>query len=176
MYKKIILIICGLLFIGGMAASVYIEGNLMDYSVYYARHLPAGKDRHPASILILENVEGLEYFDKQKDPNYEFDFDGVPTMMTDNASLTRYYSGLDFSIKSGDSYKGYTFNNKEILIGYEKGDKYYSDKNSKELKSINEDDVWEEIDEFLLPYEKSEPKPKINLQWYFNMRYEKRFK
>lgn len=175
MNKKIALVMIGLLFIVIMAASAFIEGNLIDYSVYYASHLPHRKGRHPAPILILENVEGLEYFDKQRDPNYEFDFDGAPRISNDKYGLTLFTDGIVFVEYSTPS-TDYKFGAREKLHSVFSYNKEKTKMTSIDINQVNRKQLWKKIDNFLKPFIDNQPKPKINLQWLFNMRYENRFK
>ncbi|MGV3159447.1 hypothetical protein ACEE47_09630, partial [Streptococcus pluranimalium] len=58
-------------------------------------------------------------------------------------------------------------------VGTENGT--FTEPSEKEFQSVNVDEVWRDIDSFLEPFIERQPKPKVNLQWLFNWRYEKRF-
>lgn len=171
MTKKIILSFLSILIIF-VGATIYTEENLSKHTVYYAQHLPHGKERHPVPVLIMENLEII------KNPNinnYTYDFDGMPIIYNDNYSLGLFSDGLTF-VNYSKLTKEYKFTKNEKLDSAFINNDSNTDSYSINLESVNQSNIWKEVDKFLKPFVDSQPKPKINLQWLFNMRYGKRFK
>lgn len=155
-----------------IAGTIFVEENLAKYTVYYAQHLPHKKGRHPVPILILENLDWLE---QPSDIGYEYDTYEAPIIYSDKEYIQRSSEAIVYSDKKNNYYHFSSKNDKLTGLSIYEKDSTYTDPNSKEFKAVNQEKVWKEIDTFLEPLVKAQPRPKIDLQWLFNKRYEKRF-
>ncbi|MGV3010540.1 hypothetical protein [Streptococcus thoraltensis] len=153
-----------------MVGTIFVEENLAKYTVYYAQRMPHAKDKHPVPFLILEELDFLE---KPKGIGYSYDTYESPIIYSKKEYLQRSSYSIMYRSQVGNTYDFSSTSHKFIGIGTDKGT--FTKPNEKEFKSVNVDEVWRDIDSFLEPFIKRQPKPTINLQWLFNWRYEKRF-
>ena len=149
--------------------TIFVEENLAKYTVYYAQRMPHAKDKHPLPFLILEELDFLE---KPKDIGYSYDTYESPIIYSDKEYLQRFSDSIVYR-NNRDTYFFSSTNHKFTGVGTENG--IFTEPSEKEFSSVNVDAVWRDIDSFLEPFIERQPKPKVNLQWLFNWRYEKRF-
>lgn len=153
-----------------IVGTIFVEENLAKYTVYYAQRMPHAKDKHPLPFLVLEELDFLE---KPKDIGYSYDTYESPIIYSDREYLQRSSYSIMYRSESGNTYDFSATTHKFIGIGTENGT--FTEPSEKEFQSVNVDAVWRDIDSFLEPFIERQPKPKVNLQWLFNWRYEKRF-
>ncbi|MFV8064711.1 hypothetical protein ACMZ60_01680 [Streptococcus pluranimalium] len=153
-----------------MAGTIFVEENLAKYTVYYAQRLPHAKDKHPLPFLVLEELDFLE---KPKDIGYSYDTYESPIIYSDTGYLGRASYALMYRASSGQTYSFSETTHKLITTSTKEGT--FTELSEKEFSSVDVDAVWRDIDSFLEPFVERQPKPKVNLQWLFNWRYEKRF-
>ncbi|MGV3010538.1 hypothetical protein [Streptococcus thoraltensis] len=168
--KKKLFIILIVLSVVYMVGTIFVEENLAKYTVYYAQRMPHAKDKHPVPFLILEELDFLE---KPKGIGYSYDTYDSPVMYSNKGYLGRSSYALMYRASSGQTYSFDEINHKLMVTSTKEGT--FTKPNEKEFRSVNVDEVWRDIDSFLEPFIKRQPKPTINLQWLFNWRYEKRF-
>ncbi|MGV3295062.1 hypothetical protein [Streptococcus pluranimalium] len=168
--KKILFIILLVLTSLYTIGNVFVEENLAKYTVYYAQRMPHAKDKHPLPFLVLEELDFLE---KPKDIGYSYDTYESPIIYSDKEYLQRFSGSIKYRSFDGNRYNFSSDTHKFTGVGTENGT--FTDPSEKEFQSVNVDAVWRDIDSFLEPFIERQPKPKVNLQWLFNWRYEKRF-
>ncbi len=171
MTKKIIVSLVSL-FIVFIGITIYTEENLSKYTVYYAQHLPHSKNQHPVPIIILENIDSIPNL---KSKIYKFDSSEAPIIYTDKQYLQLFTDSIIFDDVDNKSYDFSIKNGKLTSLSISEKNTTYTNPNSKEFKAVNQKAIWQKIDRYLEPIVKGQPKPKVNLQWLFNKRYEKRF-
>ncbi|SDJ60017.1 hypothetical protein [Streptococcus gallolyticus] len=160
--------------------AIYIHHNLSTYFIYYAKHIPHAEGTNPEMVFILDhldsmgesNIEGLRY-----------DTDGHNSIIKDSSYILRQSYGDDKMGYEVGFLQGY---NSEYYRTYQfdKSGKFYS-------YYYQKADVWKDVydksdtrkqeaqgyvDEVINPIvKKLEVKPKVNLQWWFNKKYQERF-
>lgn len=167
--KKILFIILLVLTSLYTIGNIFVEENLAKYTVYYAQRMPHAKDKHPLPFLILEELDFLE---KPKDIGYSYDTYESPIIYSDKEYLQRFSDSIVYR-KNQNTYFFSSDTHKFTGVGTKNGT--FTEPSEKEFSSVDVDEVWRDIDSFLEPFIKRQPKPTINLQWLFNWRYEKRF-
>lgn len=172
MIKKIIIGFISI-FILLIVTSVYIEENLIKHTVYYAQHLPHGKNRHPVPAIIIDDIEIIKHPDIN-DYKYISEFEGAQGISNDKYSLRLYSEGLEF-VEYSKTTTSYSFGDKENLKTVFEDNESNTNLHQIDINSINEKKLWQKIDNFLKPFIKSQPKPKVNLQWIFDWKYKERF-
>ncbi|MDY4762194.1 hypothetical protein [Streptococcus thoraltensis] len=153
-----------------MVGTIFVEENLAKYTVYYAQRMPHAKDKHPLPFLVLEELYFLE---KPKNIGYSYDLYESHIIYSDKEYLQMFSDSIKYRSVDGNRYNFSSDTHKFTGVGTENGN--FTDPNEKEFRSVNVAEVWRDIDSFLEPFIKRQPKPTINLQWLFNWRYEKRF-
>ena len=157
-------LIIGLYTVLGMSLFIFI--NLKFNSVYYAQHIPHHKEgTEPDIVMLMENngwiytpeLDGISY---DKDGTYAITRNkGTKTSILGLSGDTLYFSSA-----SGD---GYLLNRNFSL--QDAFDEHYH-----KIK-YNQRKVQKEIRETVQPVIDVQPKPLINLQWFFNLIYKNRF-
>lgn len=168
--KKKLFIILLVLMVIYMLGSIFVEENLTKYTVYYAQRMPHGKDKHPLPFLLLEELDFLE---KPKDIGYSYDTYELPVIYSKKEHLQLFPDSIRYRSIDGNRYYFSSDTHKFTGVGTKKGN--FTEHSEKEFQSVNVNAVWKDIDDFLEPFIERQPKPKVNLQWLFNWRYEKRF-
>ncbi|WP_242258318.1 hypothetical protein [Streptococcus thoraltensis] len=156
--KKKLFIILIVLSVVYMVGTIFVEENLAKYTVYYAQRMPHAKDKHPLPFLILEELDFLE---KPKDIGYSYDTYESPIIYSDKEYLQRFSGSIKYRSVDGNRYNFSSDTHKFIGVGTENGT--FTESNEKEFSSVNVDEVWRDIDSFLEPFIKRQPKPTINL-------------
>ena len=164
MKKRIILgIFVGLLTV--LFMSLYTYCNLKFNSVYYAQHIPHKEGTEPDIIMLMENmgwaytpeIEGISYDD---DGSY-----AITREKGTESSVLGFSDGtLFFYPDSGESY----IFNRNFTLQHAFDEHYHKIK-------YNQRKVQKEIRETVQPVIDEQPKPLINLQWLFNLIYQRRF-
>ena len=69
-----------------------LETNIRRYSVYYAKHIPHGKDTDPVLAMTMEN---LDYLDKPERSDYRYDYDGINVIaVKEELYFSEFFSGF----------------------------------------------------------------------------------
>ena len=153
----------GLVTVLGMSLFIFI--NLKFNSVYYAQHIPHKEGTEPDIIMLMENmgwaytpeIDGISYDD---DGSYSITREkGTKTSVLDLSDGT-----LFFYPDSGESY----IFNRNFTLQHAFDEHYHKIK-------YNQRKVQKEIRETVQPVIDEQPKPLINLQWLFNLIYQRRF-
>ena len=165
-----------LLFLLGMLyVRVAVQDNLAKNSFYYVQHMPRGEGVYPEPIILLRYLDDIPkipesekiYHYKLRGNNTLLSYDGTlqvsePTVLYDNRPGEQRMYFL--SVKNGKLNPNvYRYNS--FTKNYRMDMKNIT--NEKETIKIFYDFI-----QSLLDYQKE---PDINLQWLFNLKYEKQF-
>ena len=159
------------LLISVLGAWGYAEYHIAKYSIYYAQHLPHGEDTDPVMAMVVDYLWSIE---RPELEGYRYDDDGDNLIGLDNKYITKYDEKYDFVRHTfdndSDRFEHYYFSNSGKFL-------YYTpDRDKTKFKEIvyeNQSKI--SIKKLLAPIIDSQPTPGINLQWYFNWKYQKRF-
>ena len=147
-----------------LGLSLYAYSNLKYYSVYYAQQMPHKEGTEPDLVMLLENmgsiytpkIEGIRYDD---DGNNAIENTKTETVLSNSMGNFLYHKNrvtVDFD-------STFRFFHVTDLSG------------EQPKKEINEAEIKQEIREVFAPVIDAQPKPRINLQWLFNLLYQDRF-
>ena len=147
-----------------LGLSVYAYSNLKYYSVYYAQQMPHKEGTEPDLVMLLENmgsiytpkIEGIRYDDDGGNAIIDTKNNFVLSETMGNFSYHKYHFSVGF-----DS----TFRLHHVTD--------FTGEQPK--KEIHESEIKQEIREVFAPVIDAQPKPRINLQWLFNKKYQDRF-
>lgn len=156
---------------------LFITHHLSVNSVYYASNMPHGKENQPELVFILKNLELI------KKPNFSYlsyDYDGANTIRTaddvflstddDFPVITLYESDSDYH----DTHHSFYFTEQGRFY-YEQ---YYYMHKSFETRNYSADSekrASEYLRQIIQPIIEVQEKPNINLQWLFNLIYQRHF-
>ncbi len=148
-----------------LGLSVYAYSNLKYYSVYYAQQMPHKEGKEPDLVMLIENmgsiytpkIEGIRYDDDGMN-SIARNVEGRESIFSASGEYLMFHSVTD---------NHYLFNNAfRIQSAF---DEHYND------IEFNQQLVLYEIRETVQPVLDVQPKPRINLQWLFNKKYQDRF-
>ncbi|UQF81388.1 MAG: hypothetical protein M3I20_08140 [Mogibacterium diversum] len=183
--KRMLIITCCLLVgVGVVFVRWYVKGNLTDNSVYYAMHIEHSKGTHPDFAMVIDNMDTI------KQPKVD------KVVYRPDSGLSGAFSGRVYIYNEAYSVDGKT---PELYMGHGDDDAYiyidnrgisYEFDESFKLRRASDYDTHDEIDihtvdekaisDELYKYfgfliKANDKKPRINLQWFFNKKYYKRF-
>ena len=153
-----------------LGLSLYAYSNLKYYSVYYAQHIPHKEGTEPDLVMLIENmssiytpkIEGIRYDDDGRNfIENSTNLTGKPT------NFDEFVGGYGYSDQNDVTYKF----KKNFSLEWAM-DKHYK---KIDLATVDEKKIKEEIRETVQPVLDAQPKPRINLQWLFNKKYQDRF-
>ena len=147
-----------------LGLSLYAYSNLKYYSVYYAKQMPHKEGTEPDLVMLLENM-GSIYTPKIEGIRYDNDGGNAIIDTKNNFVLSETMGNF--------SYHKYHFS-----VGFDSTFRLHhvSDFTGEQPKrEIHEDEIKQEIREVFAPVIDAQPKPRINLQWLFNKKYQDRF-
>ena len=147
-----------------LGLSLYAYSNLKYYSVYYAQQMPHKEGTEPDLVMLLEKmgsiytpkIEGIRYDDDGGNAIIDTKNNFVLSETMGNFSYHKYHFSVGF-----DS----TFRLHHVTD--------FTGEQPK--KEIHESEIKQEIREVFAPVIEAQPKPRINLQWLFNKKYQDRF-
>ena len=148
-----------------LGLSLYAYSNLKYYSVYYAQQMPHKEGTEPDLVMLIENmssiytpeIEGIRYDDDGMN-SIARNIEGMESIFSASGDYLMFHSVTD---------NHYLFNKAfRIQSAF---DEHYND------IEFNQQLVLDEIRETVQPILDVQPKPRINLQWLFNMKYQDRF-
>ena len=147
-----------------LGLSLYAYSNLKYYSVYYAQQMSHKEGTEPDLVMLLENM-GSIYTPKIEGIRYDDDGGNAIIDTKNNFVLSETMGNF--------SYHKYHFS-----VGFDSTFRLHhvSDFTGEQPKrEIHEDEIKQEIREVFAPVIDVQPKPRINLQWLFNLLYQDRF-
>ena len=148
-----------------LGLSLYAYSNLKYYSVYYAQQMPHKEGTEPDLVMLIENmgsiytpkIEGIRYDDDGMN-SISRNIEGMESIFSASGDYLMFHSVTD---------NHYLFNKAfRIQSAF---DEHYND------IEFNQQLVLYEIRETVQPVLDVQPKPRINLQWLFNKKYQDRF-
>ena len=145
--------------------------NLKSNSVYYAKNTPHEEGVEPVLMMLIDN---LEWIDNPEIDGIEYDFDGGNCIYNNNLSKDSPYFAENGNGKEYIYYDGiritYSFNSQFSLI-------YVYDDSYKKipLNQFDINSVKYNIYNLLQPVIDAQRKPKVNLQWLFDIVYKDKF-
>ena len=163
----VIIVVVSLGLVVFIGASMYAVTtiNLLSNSVYYAQRMPHKEGTEPDLVMLIENmgeiytpkIEGIRYDDDGMN-SIARNVEGRESILSASGEYLMFHSVTD---------NHYLFNNAfRIQSAF---DEHYND------IEFNQQLVLYEIRETVQPVLDVQPKPRINLQWLFNKKYQDRF-
>ena len=147
-----------------LGLGLYAYSNLKYYSVYYAQQMPHKEGTEPDLVMLLENM-GSIYTPKIEGIRYDDDGGNAIENTKSETVLS-------------DAMGNFLYLKYHITIGFDSTFRFHhvSDFTGEQPKrEIHEDEIKQEIREVFAPVIDVQPKPRINLQWLFNLLYQDRF-
>ena len=147
-----------------LGLSLYAYSNLKYYSVYYAQHMPHKEGTEPDLVMLIENmgsiytpkIEGIRYDDDGGNAIENTKTETVLSSSRGNFVYHKYHLTIGFD-------STFRFHHVTDFTG------------EQPKKEIHESEIKQEIREVFAPVIDAQPKPRINLQWLFNKKYQDRF-
>ena len=165
--KRLFIFIAILLFI-----TAFCFDNMKRNSVYYAKHTPHKEGIEPVLMMVVDN---LFWIDTTEIEGIEYSFDGG------NSVVNKNYNGESQSVFTGghndnhyvffDSKRTYYEFNRNFNLTYSV-DKNLNEKNLDATELLN---LKKEIYNSVQPVIDAQRKPKVNLQWLFDIVYKDKF-
>ena len=162
--------------------AIYIHDNLSTYFIYYAKHIPHAEGTNPEMVFILEHLDSMG---ESTIEGLRYDTDGNNSIIKENIllltqapdSIYIQYAVIpkDASRQGKENYRTYYFgpNGRFYSYYYQKAD---TGKDVYDKSNIRKQEAQGYVDEVINPIvDKMEVKPKVNLQWLFNKKYQERF-
>ena len=147
-----------------LGLSLYAYSNLKYYSVYYAQQMPHKEGTEPDLVMLIENmgsiytpkIEGIRYDDDGGNAIENTKTETVLSSSRGNFVYHKYHLTIGFD-------STFRFHHVTDFTG------------EQPKKEIHESEIKQEIREVFAPVIDAQPKPRINLQWLFNKKYQDRF-
>ena len=163
--KRVFIVIAILLFV-----TAFCFDNIKRNSVYYAKHTPHKEGTEPVLMMLVDNLFWI--YNPEID-GIEYDLDGGNCIKNHNYK-SEYepwfasFGGEEYSYSSDDGF--YNFNSDFELT-------YCSDRHYKkiDIKKIDVEEVKKDIYKMAQPVIDAQSKPRVNLQWLFDIVYKDRF-
>ena len=167
--KRLFIVIAILLLI-----TVFCFDNMKRNSVYYAKHTPHKEGTEPVLMMVVDNLEWI-YNPKVK--TLKYDFDGQPCVQfyTSNGKQT------GFIIPYLDDKKRYMYADNEwgislILDCNFNPEIAHNDRHEKiQITKLDNKGIKQSLYNKLQPIIDAQRKPKVNLQWLFDIVYKDKF-
>lgn len=165
-FLNIVLIISVTLF----CITAFCFENIKSNSVYYAKHTPHKEGTEPVLMMLVDN---LFWISNPEIDGIEYDLDGYNCIKnynfkSEDGLYFASYGGQKYSYDSNDGF--YNFNSDFELT-------YCSDRHYKkiDIKNIDVEEVKKDIYKMAQPVIDAQSKPRVNLQWLFDIVYKDRF-
>lgn len=165
-FLNIVLIISVTLF----CITAFCFENIKSNSVYYAKHTPHKEGTEPVLMMLVDN---LFWISNPEIDGIEYDFDGYNCIKnynfkSEDGLYFASYGGQKYSYDSNDGF--YNFNSDFELT-------YCSDRHYKkiDIKNIDVEEVKKDIYKMAQPVIDAQSKPRVNLQWLFDIVYKDKF-
>ena len=147
-----------------LGLSLYAYNNLKYYSVYYAQQMPHKEGTEPDLVMLIENM-GSIYTPKIEGIRY--DDDGGNAIENTKAEVVL-----------SNSMGNFLYHKNRVTVAFDSTFRFFhvTDLSGEQSKrEIHESEIKQEIREVFAPVIEAQPKPRINLQWLFNKKYQDRF-
>ena len=160
----IVVVIIGLVVFIGASMYAVTTINLLSNSVYYAQRMPHKEGTEPDLVMLIENmgsiytpkIEGIRYDDDGGNAIENTKTETVLSSSRGNFVYHKYHLTIGFD-------STFRFHHVTDFTG------------EQPKKEIHKSEIKQEIREVFAPVIDAQPKPRINLQWLFNKKYQDRF-
>ena len=145
-----------------LGLSLYAYSNLKYYSVYYAQQMPHKEGTEPDLVMLIENM-GSIYTPKIEGIRY--DDDGGNAIENTKAEVVL-----------SNSMGNFLYHKNRVTVAFDSTFRFFhvTDLSGEQPKrEIHESEIKQEIREVFAPVIEAQPKPRINLQWLFNKKYQR---
>lgn len=146
-----------------------LKGNLIHYSVYYARNLKHNPNYDPVMTMIVDN---LDYIPRLEDDSIHYDFDGHSTIYNKNREMYVTKSPEEYILSRNEELYYFTIQGEFSYYRIFASDPKLADTSNK--RKIEAKKYVAEILDPLIAIQPEPPKGE-NLQWLFNITYGRRF-
>ena len=154
--------------------AVYIHHNLSTYFIYCAKHVPHAEGTNPEMVFILDHLDSMG---ESTIEGLRYDTDGYNTIIKDetfSVSNNPFNDSAKYDVFFSQSHYTYLFDKSGKFLYY-----WYLDEDDEgvyEKSEARKREAQGYVDEVINHIvEKMEVKPKVNLQWLFNKKYQERF-
>lgn len=146
--------------------------NLESHAIYYSKNISHSKNKNPELVMIVEHLDRIKLPTSKS--NYKVNLDGNPALIfCNNYLIERLNKHIELSDKK-------LFSNKGYIYYYSNNGKYLkamsNEKWKTDLSNTRKNESEKVLKKIIEPIVEVQDKPIVNLQWLFNMFYEKRFK
>ena len=154
--------------------TVFCFDNIKSNSVYYAKHTPHKEGTEPVLMMLVDN---LFWINTPEIDGIEYDFDGPPCVQffTSNGKQTGYiapFCGYD------KNKKNYIYVDNECEISLILDCNFNPDitqNHGYEIAKLGNKEIKQKLYNDLQPIIDAQRKPKVNLQWLFDIVYKDKF-
>ncbi len=161
---NIVVVSIGLVVFIGASMYAVTTINLLSNSVYYAQRMPHKEGTEPDLVMLIENmgsiytpkIEGIRYDDDGGNAIENTKTETVLSSSRGNFVYHKYHLTIGFD-------STFRFHHVTDFTG------------EQPKKEIHKSEIKQEIREVFAPVIDAQPKPRINLQWLFNKKYQDRF-
>ena len=166
---RVFIFIAILLFI-----TAFCFDNIKSNSVYYAKHTPHKEGTEPVLMMLVDNLEWI-YNPKVKTLKYDFDGQPCVQFFTSNGKQT------GFIIPYLDDKKRYMYADNEwgislILDCNFNPEIAHNDRHEKiQITKLDNKGIKQKLYNNLQPIIDAQSKPRVNLQWLFDIVYKDKF-
>ncbi|WP_242258319.1 hypothetical protein [Streptococcus thoraltensis] len=162
---------------------IYLWFNIASHSVYYAHHMPHAKGTNPELVMTIKYLDQIRI---PKGKGLRVNLDGNNILLKDNKYVISYDNSykdreiitLRFFSNDDEHLEDFSFLSKtgnfvfsRDLRKWDKRVENFLETTSVRTKTKSND----MINQVLNPIIKYQVKPKVNLQWLFNMIYQSQF-
>ncbi|MFU2204966.1 hypothetical protein ACM0QA_09515 [Streptococcus pluranimalium] len=167
-----------------LIVAIYAWFNIASHSVYYAHHMPHAKETNPELVMTIKYLGNIRI---PEDKGLRVNLDGNNTLIKDGDYIVEYnyefedkriitlrYS-LD-NVNSNSNEYSYSSRTGNFVFSrdtakWDKKTETWKDNTSVKTKKESDD----LISQVMSPIIQYQVKPKVNLQWLFNMIYQGQF-
>lgn len=184
MKTKVLIISAIVLSICSLILAIYAWFNIASHSVYYAHHMPHAKGTNPELVMTIKYLGNIRI---PEDKGLRVDLDGNNTLIKNGDYIVEYnYEFEDKRIITlRASLDNIMFDSNEYSYSSQTGNFVFSSDTAKWDKKT---ETWKDntsvntkiksnnmINKILIPIIHYQERPKVNLQWLFNMIYQGQF-
>ena len=146
--------------------------NIKSNSVYYAKHTPHKEGIEPVLMMVVDN---LDWICTPKIKTLKYDFDGPPCVQfyTSNGKQKGFITPY-----CGDDKKRYMYEDDEWEISVVLDSNFNPDiayNNGDEITKLGNKGIKQKLYNNLQPIIDAQSKPRVNLQWLFDIVYKDKF-
>ena len=166
-----------------LIVAIYAWFNIASHSVYYAHHMPHAKETNPELVMTIKYLSNIRI---PEDKGLRVNLDGNNILTKNEQYVISYdYEYKDKEIitlayfsKSDEHLENFSFSSKTGSFVFSRDLRKWDKKaeNFLETTSVNTKIKSNNmINQILIPIIHYQERPKVNLQWLFNMIYQGQF-